>query len=182
VAILALGIVALNVGLGAEWSFAERIGREIGLGAEQTGYVLSACTIAMIAGSATAGLMGNRFGYRRPLVVGSLVCGLACYCTATATGLVEYAIGSLTYNFCYLMLGPFTVVGVPSTLDSSGRLAAAAGGLMWLAYAVGVTAGGLIADTASIKSIGTMALTACILAATAFARVSGSNASQRATT
>jgi predicted MFS family arabinose efflux permease len=179
VAVLALGIFALNLGLGAQWSFAERIGRDIGLDAEQTGDVLSACTIAMIGGSATAGLMGDRFGYRWPLVIGSVACGIACYCTAASTDLVGYALGSLTYNFCYLMLGPFSIVGVPSTLDASGRLAAAAGGLMWLAYSIGVTAGGLIADSVSIKAIGILALAACFLAAAAFAWVTRSIASKK---
>jgi hypothetical protein len=39
---------------------------------------------------------------------------------------------------------------------------------MWLAYSIGVTAGGLVADGASVKAIGTLALTACLLAAAAF--------------
>ena len=176
VALLALGIFALNLGLGAEWSFAERIGRGIGLDAEHTADILSLCTIAMIGGSAAAGFMGDRFGYRWPVVVGSVVCGIACYSTAASTSVVGFTLGSLTYNFCYLMLGPITVVGVPSTLDTSGRLAAAAGGLMWLAYSIGVTAGGLVADGASVKAIGTLALTACLLAAAAFGWVTRSNA------
>jgi predicted MFS family arabinose efflux permease len=171
VATLALAIFALNLGLGAEWSFAERIGRGIGLDALQTGEVLSACTIAMICGSAAAGFMGNRFGYRWPLVVGSVACGIACYCTAASNSLVGYALGSLIYNFFYLMLGPFSIVGVPSTLDASGRLAAAAGGLMWLSYSIGVTAGGLITENANVNAIGTLALTACLAAAAAFAWV-----------
>jgi hypothetical protein len=84
---------------------------------------------------------------------------------------VGYALGSLIYNFFYLMLGPFSIVGVPSTLDASGRLAAAAGGLMWLSYSIGVTAGGLITENANVNAIGTLALTACLAAAAAFAWV-----------
>src|SRR5208282_6056651 len=96
------------------------------------------------------------------LTVGSLICGLACYGTSISTGLAGYAIGLLDLNFCYLMLGPFALVGVPSALDASGRLAAAANGLMWLAYSVGVAVGGLIADRASVREIGTWALVGCI--------------------
>jgi predicted MFS family arabinose efflux permease len=168
VASLALGLTFLNVGLGAMWSFAERIGREIGLEAGQVGTVLSACPIAMSAGSAAAGLMGNRFGHRWPLLIGSLICGLACYQTTVSTGLPGYAIGLLVFNFCYLLLGPFALAGVPSALDASGRLAAGANGLMWLAYSVGITAGGLIADRASVRAIGTLALVGCTVAAGAF--------------
>jgi predicted MFS family arabinose efflux permease len=168
VASLACGLIFLNAGLGAMWSFAERIGRGIGLEAAQIGTVLSACPIAMSAGSATAGLMGNRFGHRWPLLIGSLICGLACYRTTVSTGLSGYAIGLLIFNFCYLLLGPFALAGVPSTLDASGRLAAAANGLMWLAYSVGIAAGGLIADSASVRAIGTFALVGCTVAAGSF--------------
>jgi len=169
VAALALGLLSLNIGLGAMWSFAEQIGREIGLSSEQTGSVLAACPIAMIAGSATAGLMGDRFGDRWPLLIGCIVCGIACYGTTISTSLPSYAVGLLIFNFCYLLVGPFALAGVPSTLDPSGRLAAAANGLMWLAYSAGVAAGGFIADRASVKVIGTFALCGCVVAAGTFA-------------
>ena len=165
---LALGLLSLNVGLGAMWSFAERIGREIGLDAEQVGSVLAVSSIAMIAGSATAGCMGDRFGDRWPLLIGSVACGLACYATTISAGLPGYAAGLFLFNFCYLMLGPFALAGVPSALDPSGRLAAAASGIMWLSYSAGVAAGGLIADRASVKAIGLFALCGCVLAAGAF--------------
>jgi predicted MFS family arabinose efflux permease len=169
VAALAVGLLSLNIGLGAMWSFAERIGREIGLSSQQTGSVLAACSIAMIAGSATAGLMGNRFGDRRPLLLGCIVCGIACYGTTISTGLTSYAAGLVIFNFCYLLIGPFALAGVPSTLDPSGRLAAAANGLMWLAYSAGVAAGGFIADRASVKVIGVFAFCGCVVAAGTFA-------------
>ena len=166
--ILVGGVLLLNVGLGAVWSFAERMGHQIGLSGQHIGEILSGCSIAMTAGSFGAGLVGDRFGHQGPLVVGSILCGIGCYATAMATGPTGYTAGLLVYNFCYLMIGPFVIVGVPSRLDASGRLAAAVGGFMWLAYAAGVSAGGLITDHASIKGIGTFALGGCLVAALAF--------------
>jgi MFS family permease len=64
VAALALALLSLNIGLGAMWSFAERTGREIGLSSGQIGSALAACSMAIIAGSAVAGLMEDRFGNR----------------------------------------------------------------------------------------------------------------------
>jgi MFS family permease len=165
---LALGLLSLNIGLGAIWSFAERIGHEIGLHAGEIGSVLAASSIAMIAGSAAAGWMGDRFGNRWPLLLGSLACGSACYATSMSTGLSGYAAALFAFNFCYLMLGPFALAGVPSALDPSGRLAATASGIMWLAYSGGVAVGGLIADRASVKGIGLFALYGCVLAGCAF--------------
>jgi hypothetical protein len=82
VAALAIGLVSLNIGLGAMWSFAERIGREIGIASQQIGSVLASSSVAMIAGSAAAGWMGGRFGNRWPLLLGSVACGLSCYATS----------------------------------------------------------------------------------------------------
>jgi MFS family permease len=173
VAALSLGLLTLNVGLGAMWSFAERIGRETGLSLEQTGAVLAACPIAMTAGSAVAGLIGNRFGNRRPLLLGCIACGIACYGATMAAGLWTYAAALMIFNFCYLLIGPFALAGVPSALDPSGRLAAAANGLMWLGYSAGVAAGGFIADRTSVKFIGAFALCGCVAAACMFGYAAG---------
>jgi predicted MFS family arabinose efflux permease len=176
VAMLLVGLLSLNIGLGAIWSFAERIGRGIGLDSAHIGSVFAACPLAMIAGSATAGLLGNKFGNRWPLSIAAFTCGVACYGTALSTSLAGYTVGLLAFNFCYLMLGPFALAGVPSDLDPSGRLAAVANGTMWLAYSVGVAAGGLIAESTSVSTIGVFALCGCITAAAAFAYAAGSGA------
>lgn len=181
VAALVVGLVTLNLGLGAMWSFAERVGHDIGLSPEQTGAVLAACPIAMIAGSGIAGLMGERFGNRWPLLIACLVCGTACYGTTMATDLPTYAAGLMIFNFCYLLIGPFALAGIPSTLDPSGRLAATANGLMWLAYSAGVAAGGFIADLSSVKIIGAFALGGCAVAAGTFAYAAGRHPGQLGT-
>lgn len=164
VSCLVLGLISLNIGLGAVWSFAERIGADIGLNADQIGSILAACPIAMIVGSATAGLMGNRFGDRWPILLGCIACGVACYATTTSTSLSGYAVGLLLFSFSDIFIGPFALAGIPSTLDPSGRLAAAANGLMWLTYSVGIAVGGFIADRASVKVIGTFGFCGCVVA------------------
>lgn len=164
VSCLVFGLLSLNIGLGATWSFAERIGLDIGLSANQTGSILAACPIAMIAGSATAGLMGNRFGDRWPILLGCIACGVACYATTVSTSLPGYAIGLLLFSFGDVFIGPFALAGIPSSLDPSGRIAAAANGLMWLAYAAGIAVGGFIADRASVKVIGSFGFCGCVVA------------------
>jgi hypothetical protein len=79
----------------------------------------------------------------------------------------------MIFNFCYLLIGPFALAGVPSTLDPSGRLAATANGLMWLAYSAGVAAGGFIADLSSVKIIGAFAMCGCVVAAGTLAYAAG---------
>ena len=168
------GVVLLNVGLGALWGFVERIGLHVGLNGQQVGLALSACTVAMICGSWFAGWLGDRWGRRLPVLVGVLMCGAAAYAAAASTSSVGYLLALVTYGFVYLFVGPYIIVGLPSRLDSSGRLAAAAGGTMWLSYSAGLTVGGLLADVNTLQVIGLLALVTCLGAAAIFASVMSS--------
>jgi MFS family permease len=171
-----LGLVLLNLGLGALWGFVERIGLKVGLSSQQTGLALSACTVAMIGGSLAAGCLADRSGRRLPVLVATSICGIASYATAIAPSIPVYLAGLFLYGLAYLFLGPYLIVGVSSQLDPSGRLAAAAGGTMWLSYAAGLTAGGIISDTVSLQSIGVFAGLTSATAAVLFTRVMSTSA------
>ena len=157
-----IAIVLLNVGLGALWGFIERVGVQIGLAAETIGTILSASTLAMIAGSLFAGWLGVRIGRAIPMLVASVLCGASAFAVMTADTLMVYAASVMTYGAAYLFLGPYMIVGMSSALDASGRLAPACGGAMFLSYAVGIGGGGIIADTLSFSAIGWIASAACI--------------------
>jgi len=53
-------------------------------------------------------------------------------------------------------------------LEPSGRLAVAAGGMMWLSYSAGLTAGGIISDSVNVRAIGQFSLVSCAVAAALF--------------
>lgn len=168
VSLYCFGVVLLNVGLGALWGFVERIGLHVGLTSQQVGLALSACTVAMIGGSLVAGWIANRWGRTSPVIIGTLACGIGAYITANAGSAPVYIVALLFYGFAYLFLGPYLIVGLPSQLDTSGRLAAVAGGTMWLSYSVGLTVGGLISDRTSLTMIGVFALATSTAAAAVF--------------
>jgi predicted MFS family arabinose efflux permease len=165
-------IVLLNIGLGALWGFVERIGTDsIGLSPETIGKVLSAATLFMIGGSLFAAWLGVRIGRTIPVVTATLLCALAAMLVTNAETLVIYAAGLFLYNAAYLFLGPYTIAGISSALDPSGRLAAAVGGVMFLSYSVGIGIGGFVAELISFSGIGILALCTCLLAAPLFAIV-----------
>ena len=162
------GIVLLNVGLGALWGFLERIGVDIGLSVYEIGTVLSVSTLTMIAGSALAGWLGARKGRALPMLVASLLCSCSALGVMLAHSIEVYAAAVLLYGGAYLFLGPYIIVGVGSALDPEGRLAPACGGAMFLSYAVGIGAGGLVADTFSYTTIGWFALVGCAISGALF--------------
>jgi len=165
-------VVLLNIGLGALWGFVERMGTDnVGLSPEEIDRVLSMATLFMIAGSLFAAWLGVRIGRTVPVVCATLLCGLAAILVTNSETLVIYAAGLFLYNFAYLFLGPYTIAGISSALDPSGRLAAAVGGVMFFSYSIGIGTGGFIAELISLSGIGILALCTCLLAAPLFAIV-----------
>ena len=168
-----LATVLLNVGLGAVWGFAERIGtRNVGLSAEAVGVVLSIAALFMIVGSLFAAWLGVRWGRGRPMAVAAIVCALAALLTTGAEDPWEFAAGLFILNAAYLFLGPYIIAGTSSALDPSGRLASAMAGVMFLSYSTGIALGGFIAEHIGLSSIGWLALVTCLMAAPIFAHVS----------
>lgn len=175
-ALVALHILAtmlLNVGLGALWGFAERIGtRNVGLSIEIVGTVLSIATLFMIFGSLFAGWLGVRWGRGRPMAAAAVVCAASALLIAHAETLWEFASGLFAYNAAYLFLGPYIIAGTSSALDHSGRLASVIAGVMFLSYSAGIAAGGVIAEQVGLSGIGWLAFVTCLAAAPIFAYVS----------
>lgn len=168
-----IATVLLNTGLGALWGFVERIGvTNVGLNSETIGIVLSLATLFMIAGSLFAVWLGVRFGRALPLAGAALICALAAMLVTNAQSLIVYAGGLFLYNFAYLFIGPYIIAGIPSSLDSSGRLAATMGGIMFFSYSLGIGTGGYIAEYLSLSGIGILALCSCVISAPLFILVS----------
>ncbi len=163
-----IAIIILNLGLGALWGFLERVGVQLGLSPEIIGTVLSASTLAMIAGSLFAGWLGIRIGRAVPMLVASLLCGASALAVMTAEALGMYASAVMLYGLAYLFLGPYIIVGMASALDPSGRLAPACGGVMFFSYSLGIAGGGYIADTFSYATIGWIALVGCAVSGMLF--------------
>ncbi len=167
-----IATILLNIGLGALWAFVERIGtHNIGLDAGTIGAVLSSATLFMIGGSLFAAWLGVRVGRTMPMAVATILCGCAALLVSSSSTLLFYAGGLYLYNFVYLFLGPYIIAGTPSALDSSGRLAAAMGGIMFLSYSAGIGTGGFIAELISLKGIGYFAFFTCLLAVPLFVMV-----------
>lgn len=162
------GLVCLNLGLGATWGFAERMGLDAGATPVEVGNILSASMLPMIGGCLLATVLGARYGRTLPVLVASLCCAISAFGMAAGLSVAVYTASVMLYGAAYLFVGPYVISGIPSALDPSGRLAAAAGGTMWLSYSLGLTAGGLIVDLASTRGIGWLALVGCSAAAPLF--------------
>ena len=168
-----------STGAGALWGFVERMGAEnVGLSVNDIGLLLSASVVFMLGGSLAAGILGVRWGRTAPLVLASVLSGVGVLIASVANTYWWYAIGLMLYSFWYLFITPYIIAGTSSTLDSTGKLASAMGGTMFLFYSVGVGVGGFIVEYLSLAAIGWFGLLTSSLAAGLFA-ITSQKAGQR---
>lgn len=146
-------VILSNMALSIIWQFAERLGRQYGFGVTEIGFVLSISVAAGIGGSVAAALVGDRFGYSRPLLAGMALGSLCGVLVSVQSGYVGYAIAIALSEFGFLFIMPF-LIGIGSWLDSSGKLAAVAGGLALTASAISPIVGGTIVDLLSASASG----------------------------
>jgi predicted MFS family arabinose efflux permease len=153
---------AFSLGTGAVYTFAERIGHEIGLPAEQIGYVLSAGTFAGLLGTGVAAWLGRDVNRMAALVIGLAGSGASCFLIGNAWGLASYAVAILLYWIFYMYLYSY-LLGTAAILDPVGRLGTLGSGFERFAFAVGAPIGGLFADVGSFGAVGYIGLLGCCM-------------------
>lgn len=167
---LAAVLVLFGVGSGAAYTFAERIGTSIGMSQERIGLVFMLSTFAGASGSAAAAYIGLKWGRGKPLYATTALTGLACFTLCVAGVPWVFLLGLLTFQIFYTAAFPFQI-GAAAAIDRSGRVAAFAGGIHFLAWAIGAQLGGVLAQEISYPAIGAFSLLACLLATLAVPQI-----------
>ena len=164
-----IGTMIFNIGMGAMWGFIERIGKiNIGLDLEEIGRILSLTIIVMVGGSLLAAWIRDRFGRARPMFISVLICGLSSVLISNTSSVNVYMIGLFFLQGAYLFTGPYIMAGIPSVIDSSGRLAALMGGVTFFSYSMGISLGGVITNFVSVSEIGLLGLTCSLISGPIF--------------
>ena len=164
---LLLCIALFNVGSGAIWSFSERVGQQAGLTLEEAGFIIAAGAFSGVAGSLSAGWLGDRWGRRRSVILALVLAGLGYVVLSGATDRVSYIAGINLYWVTYMFLLPL-MIGAGAAMDAAGRAATLAAGAISLTFALGPACGGLIVTWFSYAAIGWFSCASCLLAALAF--------------
>ena len=89
-----------------------------------------------------------------------LVSALSCIAIINISNDVTFIIALVLYWVGYMFLYPF-LMSIAAAMDPSGRVAAAAGGVMALVFAFGPALGGLIAALSSYTMIGVVGALTC---------------------
>ncbi len=138
---------------GGLWAFSEQIGLSTGLGRETFGGIIAASAAISATGSLLAAWLGTRFGRIRPLLGAILLTGLFSLGMTLSTGPLEFTALLLLWSIGWSFTAPY-FMGAGATLDPTGRLVAAMGGMGMIGVATGPTLGGWLLERGGLPTIG----------------------------
>lgn len=143
------------------YTFSERIGAGLGLGAERLGIGLGLTTLAGVLGSFAAMVLADRQGRRVPLVAGVPVALLPCFLLLRPESEAFYWLGLALFSITWSFYLPY-LLGLVAIADPAGRFMSAAQGLPFVTGIMGVAA-------AEASAAGTVLEQVPIIAAWGFA-------------
>jgi predicted MFS family arabinose efflux permease len=151
-----VALIALNIGVTAIWAFVERIGSSLELTSAQVGQVLSVASFVAIGGPSLSRVVDTRLGYTLPQVLGVTALMLATLLLVYTSDQEMYSVLVPSFLVVFGFTAPF-ILGVLSTADSVGRLAAAAPAATTLGGSLGALVGGWTADHLGYLGLGWVA-------------------------
>ena len=163
-ALLLALIGTLGLGIGPLWGFMERIGMNLGIGAERLGVIFSVSQFAAMGGALLAGALGARCGRRGPLALALAVLGIVCLGFGFVSGAVSYVSLVLLCLLLIYFLWSF-LFAIVAIFDPVGRVGPAAIGWWMLLIGLGPALGGVLVTAGSYAALGWFALGVCGLGA-----------------
>lgn len=133
------------IGMGALWSFVERLGMQASLTLSEIGAALSLGQLTSIAGALMTSLLHIR--YRRlPVLAVAISLAVASVILLGWSGsLIGFMIGVCTFSFIWPVFLAY-LGGIMATLDRGGRIVALSVTSQTLGMAVGSAVGGTMSD------------------------------------
>jgi predicted MFS family arabinose efflux permease len=146
-------IFLTQLGQGSFWTFVEIYGRNAGLTGEAIGAFLSLATLLLLVGVAATAALGTRFGRFVPLFVLTTVNLASILAITYATDSTVYVIANVVQAVTNLASLVYQL-GLAAAVDRSGRLFAAANGLVGLGNGLGSAVAGSIALAYGAPNVG----------------------------
>jgi len=127
---------------GSIWTYVERLGQSTGLSLQQVGTTLSIAAAVAILGPITAHYVHDRFGFRKPIMIGATLKIGAALILCNWMIPQAYIVAAPLFVLAALFIVPY-LMSLMSLADPTGRLAAAAGGLLTAGSSLGAYLGGV---------------------------------------
>lgn len=126
------------------WAFVERVGINAGYNVEELGLLFSAQAFFGMAGPVLAAVIGKRFGFGIPVIIGILASGaVSLGYVLSESSIVIYTTAVMMISLTYFYTLAY-LTGLAAALDRQGRIAAAAGSFLTLGIAAGPAVSGIL--------------------------------------
>jgi predicted MFS family arabinose efflux permease len=159
--LVVIGVACLLCGItsAAMWAFYFVIGERTGLNANSINDAIALAAFLSLAGSAAAGILGNRFGRVLPIACGLIALAVAIFSvTHTRSPLVFRLAMGLHLAGIYFLL-PY-LYGFAAAEDRAGRGTGVISAAFFTTLAIGPYFGGFLFELAGYESMGWLALIA----------------------
>jgi len=166
-AMLALFIYAS--GQGGIWTYLAELGERSELEGQAFGNVLSSVQLLGLVGSFLAIWIGDRFGYKWPIVLGVGANVVAAVGLAVNSDPYLYVLLNVAWYAAYYFVVPY-LLGLMAKLDELGRWAVAVDAMWWLGDAAGPPVAGVIVERGGIDLLAAFPLTTGVVCIAIFMR------------
>ena len=145
-----LALFIYETGQGGIWTYLAELGRGSGVDDRLYGDSVTVITLVALSGSFLPIWIGNRFGYKWPIVIGiglNVVSGAAL---SYGTKPIHFMILNVIWFGSYYFVVPY-LLGLMARLDSLGRWAVAVDAMWWLGDAAGPPLAGMIVERSGFE-------------------------------
>jgi len=164
-----LALFIFATGQGGIWTYLAELGERAELEGEVFGFVLSGVQLIGLIGAFLAIWIGDRFGYKGPIILGIAVNVAA----AVGLGMNEdpylYVLLNVVWYATYYFVVPY-LLGFLAKLDELGRWAVAVDAMWWLGDAAGPPISGVIVERGGIDLLAAFPLTTGVVCVAIFMR------------
>jgi len=165
-----LALFIYETGQGGIWTYMAELGERAGLEGQSFGNVLSGVQLMGLIGSFLAIWVGDRFGFKWPILLGVGVNVAAAVGLGINTNPHVYVLLNVTWYAAYYFVVPY-VLGLMAKLDDLGRWAVAVDAMWWLGDAAGPPVAGIIVERAGIDALAAFPLTTGVICLSIFGRM-----------
>ena len=165
--LLSSGVLVVSCTYMSAYSFSEPLAANAGLSAAEIPLLLAVVQLFTLAATLASSWIGLRFGIMKPLSVMLILCAVFGAVMINTMRVPVFVGTYIVMNFCFLFTLAYQL-GIGAVLDSSGRLAALGGGILFLGAALAPFVGGFLITRFGYASIALALCGAVAMGLTAF--------------
>jgi predicted MFS family arabinose efflux permease len=165
-----LALLIYETGQGGIWTYLAELGRHSGVDNRFYGDSMAVIQLVALSGSFLPIWIGDRFGYKWPIVLGIGLNVAAAAGFSYSTNPTHFVILTVIWIGSYFFVVPY-LLGLMARLDDLGRWAVAVDAVWWLADAAGPPVAGMIVERSGFELLAAFPLCTGVIGITLFMRV-----------